>query len=73
MVIELSLEDLEPKESALVPDAYAAPSDIEWRICEIAFHAGCLKYTGVTDDEFYYDAWLYDNIENLLFVERGGV
>lgn len=70
---ELSLEDFLLAESELVPDEYAAPSNIEWRVYEITYHRDGLRYQQVPEEQFYYDKWLYENIENLLFVERGGV
>lgn len=57
------------EESSIVEDEYAAPSDIAWRITEIAY----MKQAS-SGQEYYQDClWLYRNIDHLLMVEGGGV
>lgn len=73
MLNSLSLDNFALTESDIVEDEYAAPSDIAWRIAEIAFYKTAAWDNLDSEDRAIYGPWLEANIENLLFVERGGV
>ena len=65
-------ESLEPKESDMVEDEYAAPSDIAWRIEEI-YYMKQASAESCPEEQEWYAKWLSFNIKHLLDVEGGGV
>jgi len=67
-----SWESLELKESYIVEDAYAPPSDIAWRIEEISYMKQATAES-CPDEQEYYAQWLSFNIKHLLDVEGGGI
>ena len=69
---KLNWDDLELKESTIVEDAYAAPSDIAWRIEEIDYMKQA-SAEACPEEQEYYTTWLSFNVKHLLDVEGGGV